>query len=331
MTPRQPQTGQRLILVTGANGFVGKPLCERLAALAPVRALVRTPFEPMSGYKTNARIQWVNIDDLCSITDWRDILDGIKIVVHLAARTHVLRESDADPLAAYRRINVLATENLALACASAGVRRLVFLSSIKVNGEFTVGQPFCESDSPRPEDAYGISKWEAELALSRIAKETGLEVVIVRPPLVYGPGVKGNFLKLLDIARRGWPLPLGSVHNLRSFIYVENLVAALTDCAMRAEAAGNTYLVSDGTDVSTPELIEQLSSRLGARAKLWRCPPRLLYGAATLAGRGAEASRLLGSLQVDSSLIRTTLRWTPPFTAAQGLDRTAQWYHQKVN
>ena len=318
-----------MILVTGANGFVGKALCARLAALAPVRALVRKPFESMSGYENNARIQWVNIDDLSSITDWQAILYGIQIVIHLAARTHVLRESEADPLAAYRRINVLATENLARACTSAGVLRLVFLSSIKVNGEFTVSQPFRERDSPRPEDAYGISKWEAELALSRIAKETGLEVVIIRPPLVYGSGVKGNFLKLLDIARRGWPLPLASVHNLRSFIYVENLADALTVCAMRAEAAGKTYLVSDGKDMSTPEVIEQLSSRLGARAKLWRCPPQLLYAAAALAGRGAEASRLLGSLQVDSSLIRTALGWTPPFTIAQGLDRTAQWYHTK--
>ena len=205
----------------------------------------------------------------------------------------------------------------------------IFLSSIKVNGERSLGQPFHESDEPRPVDAYGVSKWEAEQVLSRIAAETGLEVVIVRPPLVYGPGVKGNFLRLLEIARRGWPLPLASVRNLRSYVYVENLVDALVTCATHPKAAGKIYLVGDNSDLSTPELIGQLSSRSGARARLLPFPPGILLGAAKLAGRGGEASRLLGSLQVDSSLIRAELGWTPPFTVSEGLDRTVQWHEEK--
>lgn len=318
-----------MILVTGANGFVGRPLCVRVSAMAPVRGLIRTPIASIPDFCNDAHIQWLKIDDLCSITDWSKLLEGVCVVVHLAARTHVIHEPETNPLLSYRRINVMATEQLARACVRVGVRRLVYLSSIKVNGESTHDHPFKESDDPAPEDAYGISKWEAELVLSRISQETGLEVVIVRPPLVYGEGVKGNFLRLLGIARRGWPLPLASIKNLRSFVSVENLVDALANCVTHTQASGKTFLISDGTDLSTPELIEQLSLRFGVKPNLWPCPPRLLDFVANLAGRGAEASRLIGSLQVDSSLIRSTLGWTPPFTLAQGLDRTALWYHSK--
>ena len=315
-----------MILITGATGFVGKPLCVRLSAVGPIRALARTAYTTSTEFGRGPHKQWLEIDDLCTVSNWRPLLDGIEAVVHLAARTHVLRDSSSDPLTAYRRINVQATETLARAGVKAGVKRFIFLSSIKVNGERSLGQPFHESAEPRPVDAYGVSKWEAEQVLSRIAAETGLEVVIVRPPLVYGPGVKGNFLRLLEIARRGWPLPLASVRNLRSYVYVENLVDALVTCATHPKAAGKTYLVGDNSDLSTPELIGQLSSRSGARARLLPFPPGILLGAAKLAGRGGEASRLLGSLQVDSSLIRAELGWTPPFNVSEGLDRTVHWH-----
>ena len=290
-----------------------------------MRALARTG-SPRPILPDNTQVEWTDIADLCTITDWPKLLDGVTTVIHLAARTHVLHETEADSLSAYRRINVTATENLAHACAKAGVKRLVFLSSIKVNGESTTSQPFRATDTPQPQDAYGISKCEAEQALFRIASETGLEITVIRPPLVYGPGVKGNFRRLLGIAHRGWPLPLASVHNRRSFVYVENLADAIAACATHPAAAGKTFLVSDGTELSTPQLIRELASRLGARAPLWPCPAWLLQGAATAVGRGAEAARLLGSLQVDSTGIRSELGWVPPFSAAQGLDQTARWF-----
>ncbi len=314
-----------MILVTGAAGFVGASVCTRLSALEDVRALARTA-SPKPHLPDHAHVEWAPVADLCTVTDWAALLDGVTTVIHLAARTHVLHETEADPLSAYRRINVTATEHLANACVKAGVKRLVFLSSIKVNGESTTNQPFRETDTPQPQDAYGISKWEAEHALFRISRETGLEVTVIRPPLVYGPGVKGNFLRLLGIARRGWPLPLASVHNLRSFVYVENLADAIAVCATHPAAAGKTYLVSDGADLSTPHLIRELASRQGARAPMLPCPTWLLQGAASMMGRGAEAARLLGSLQVDSAPIRADLHWVPPHSVAQGLDQTTRWY-----
>lgn len=320
-----------MILVTGASGFVGMPLCRRLATIADVRAVVRSSGRPQQfAAGSDTHLQWVKAGDLNTVADWPALLRSVKTVVHLAARTHVLHETDPDPIVAYRRINVGVTKRLAQASVKAGVKRLVFLSSVKVNGESTAEHPFRESDTPRPQDAYGVSKLEAETTLLEIGQASGLEIVIVRPPLVYGPGVKGNFLRLLGIARKGWPLPLASVQNLRSFIYVENLVDALITCATHANAAGKTYLVSNREDLSTPELLRQLSSRLGTHSRLWRCPPWLLQGAANLIGRGAEASRLLGSLQIDSSLIQTDLGWKPPFTVADSLDRTTQWYHDEM-
>lgn len=322
-----------MILVTGASGFVGQPLCRRLGVATEVKALVRTLANP-SGEQTVAgenggHVQWMAAGDLHAVTDWSALLRGVSTVIHLAARTHVLHETASEPLAAYRRINVEVTERLARSCAAAGVKRVVFLSSITVNGESTCQSPFRESDTPQPQDAYGFSKHEAEVSLTNIGRVSGLEIVIVRPPLVYGPGVKGNFLRLLNIARQGWPLPLASVQNLRSFIYVENLVDAIATCATHPKAAGKTYLVSDAEDTSTPELLRQLSSRLGKPARLIPFPPWLLRVAATMVGRGAEASRLLGSLRVDSSFIQSDLDWTPPFRMTEGLNRTVQWHKDK--
>jgi nucleoside-diphosphate-sugar epimerase len=309
------------ILVTGANGFVGRMLCEALTGAG--RAVRKAVRAPLAGFSDLA------VGDIGPATDWRAALEGAGAVVHLAARTHVLRETAPDSLAEYRRINVAGTDRLARAAAAAGVRRLVFLSSVKVNGERTDARAFTEDDAPRPGDAYGVSKWEAEHALARAAAETGLKVVVLRPPLVYGPGVKGNFLRLVHLVARGMPLPLGAVANRRSLVYAGNLVDAIVKALDAPHAAGRTYLVSDGEDVSTPDLVRALAQSLGVKARLVPIPLLLLKLAAAIAGRGDEFARLTGSLQVDSARLRRELAWRPPFTLAQGLEQTARWYHAR--
>ncbi len=311
------------ILVTGASGFIGRALCESLAASghAPRKA-VR---QPSAGAPDT-----IVIGDIGPDTDWRAALARVRCVVHLAARTHVLRESVADPLSEYRRVNVLGTERLAREAAKNGVRRIIFLSSVKVNGERTLAHPYTEDDAPRPEDAYGTTKQEAEQALARLAVGTDLEVVVLRPPLVYGPGVKGNFLRLMDIVSRGTPLPLGSIANRRSLVYVGNLVDAISRVIEAPQAAGRTYLVSDDEIVSTPELVRGIARALDVKPRLFPCPPLLLNIAGMLSGRGAEIARLTGSLQVDSSRIRRELGWNPRFRMEQGLAETARWYRERM-
>lgn len=238
-----------------------------------------------------------------------------------------MREPVADTLAEYRRINVEGTKRLARASVKANAGRFVYLSSVKVNGESTTGRvPFTETAVPAPEDAYGISKWEAEQVLSTIAAETGLEVVVLRAPLVYGPGVRGNFLSLMNALRRGLPLPLASIDNRRSLVYLGNLVDAIVACIESPAAAGRTYLVSDGEDVSTPELIRRLAAALRVPARLLPCPPALLALGSRIAGRSDAWRRLGGSLQVDSSRIRAELGWQPRYSMQLGLEETARWY-----
>jgi len=227
-------------------------------------------------------------------------------------------------------VNVKATERLARMAAASGVKRFIFMSSIKVNGERTFDRSFTDADSPRPEDAYGISKWEAEQALARIAKETGLELVVLRAPLVYGPGVKGNFLRLMRLIARGAPLPFASVANRRSLVYVGNLVDAISACIEVPAAAGNTYLVSDGEDVSTPELIRALAAALGVPLRLFPLPPAVLKISGALVGKRGAIDRLTQSLQVDSSRIRAGLGWRPRFTLTEGIEQTARWYRETV-
>ncbi len=307
------------VLVTGANGFVGRALCAALAAAGhSVRMAVRAAQPDLPGA--------VAVGDIGPATDWRAALDGMGTVVHLAARTHVLHETAIDPLAEYRRINVGGTERMARSAAAMGVRRLVFLSSVKVNGESTMARPFTESDAPHPEDAYGISKLEAEQALSRIAAETSLEVVVLRPPLVYGPGVKGNFLRLMRLVARGVPLPLGAIRNRRSLVYVGNLADAIVKAVEAPRAAGATYLVADGEHVSTPELVRGLARALDVKPRLLSLPLAALGLGATLAGKRAEFARLTGSLQVDSSRILREIDWQPRYSLTQGLTETARWY-----
>jgi nucleoside-diphosphate-sugar epimerase len=309
------------LFVTGATGFVGRSLVNRLATEGwLVTAAVRNPSTSLP-----ATVQSFRVGNITPDTDWFGALEGIQTVIHLAARVHVMTDSAVDPLAEFRRVNVAGTERLAREAAKAGVQRLIFVSSIKVNGEGT-NTPYCEAQPARPSDAYGISKWEAEQALRGIETETGMEVVIIRPPLVYGPGVKANFLNLVKIVNSGIPLPLASVTNKRSLIYIENLVDAIVSCVSKPNAAGQTYLVSDGEDVSTPELVRRIASALEKPVRLFPFPAGLMRAAGKLLGKSEPVDRLTGSLQIDSSKIRRDIGWEPPCTMEQGLKRTAEWY-----
>ena len=251
------------MLVTGANGFVGRSLCDAMLKQGwSVRVALRTH------HQLPATEEAAIIGSIDDGTDWTEALRGVDVVIHLAARVHVMNDIAADPLAEFQKINLLGTVNLAYQAVRAGIKRLVYVSSIKVNGEWTTeSHPFTGSDKSAPQDAYAISKWQAEQALSRIARETGLEIVIVRPSLVYGAGVKGNFLQMLKVIAHGVPLPLASVNNRRSLLYVGNLVDALITCATHPAAAGKTYLVSDGEDVSTPDLMRRLAAAMHVPAQ----------------------------------------------------------------
>lgn len=307
------------IMVTGANGFVGQALCAAIWERdMPLLLVTGTNKPAIFGTTIFKKIQ--------PSTDWHTDLKNVDAVVHLAARVHMVHDPSPDPLRDYRLVNVDATLNLATQCAAAGVRRFVYLSSIKVNGEATTDLLFSESNIPAPSDPYGISKHEAEVALRRLGQETGMEIVIIRPPLVYGPRVKANFLRLMRWVRRGIPLPLASVDNRRSMIYVGNLVDVILRCLAHNDAAGRTFVVSDGHDVSIPELIRVLASAMGRRPMLLPMPPAALRLAASLAGRGAAAERLLNSLQVDIEYTRKTLEWNPPYSFEAGIEETVRYF-----
>lgn len=313
------------VLVTGATGFVGSALVPRLLEHSwQVRLALRGP--AADGFNN---VEAIVAGEVGPDTEWDESLNGVDTVVHLAARVHVLRERSSDPLAAFRSVNVAGTERLATAAARNGIRRFVYLSSVKVSGEQTFGKPFTEADAPAPSDPYGESKREAEDALRNLAAATALEIVILRPPLVYGPGVKANFLSLMKAVDHGWPLPLGAVQNRRSFVYLGNLVSAIIACLEHPAAAGRTYLVADGPPVATPELIRRLARALDRPARLVPVPAALMRFAGRLLGRGDAVDRLLGSLAVDDSLIRRELGWVPPYTMDEGLRATADWFRSQ--
>ncbi len=312
----------KCVLISGANGFVGRALCMRMIDDGwQVKGTVRL----LEQAKKLSAIDYIQIRSIDSETDWTTALDQVDTVVHLAARAHVMTETHENSLYEFRRVNTEGTRRLAQMSADAGIKRLIFVSSIKVNGEGK-DTPYTEQDKPFPDGPYAISKWEAEQVLRKISSDTGLEIVIIRPPLVYGPGVKANFLSLFKIVDRGIPLPLRSINNRRSLIYLGNLVDAIVACVSHPDAVGQTYLVSDGEDLSTPELIRRLASALSKPARLIPFPPALLRLVGKIIGRPAEVERLLGSLRIDSSKIRNELGWTPPYTMQQGIKETVDWY-----
>lgn len=319
------------MLVTGATGFIGRPLCQRLSSDGhTVRAVSRR----VVGARSERRgfvPDWVTVDSIGPTTDWTGALSHIDAVVHLAARVHMRNEWSSSARQHFREVNVLGTERLAQVAAVSGVRRFVFLSTVKVHGEETGKGPsgewlrITESDKPQPKDSYAISKWEAECVLNEIALESGMELVILRPPLVYGCGVRANFRRLLEMVSRGFPLPFGSVRNLRSFVYVENLVDAIVTCVSHPAALGKTYLVSDA-DVSTPELIRRMAKALDRPARLVSIRPALLRWAAVAVGQKSAIDRLVGSLVVDSTSLQQETGWSPRHSMDQGLKKTARWF-----
>ncbi len=314
------------VLITGANGFVGSALCEVLCKYAvPVRGVVRTHAPP---HKSDLNVE---IGEINANTNWHAALDGVHSIVHLAARVHHMSDNNLESLAEYRRVNVEGTANLARQAAAMGVRRFVFLSSVKVNGESTdAKKPFASDDITNPQDAYGLSKYEAEQRLWAIAEETGMEVVVLRAPLVYGPRVKGNFLRLLKAVNERRPLPFGSICNCRSLIYLYNLVDVLQKCLTHKNAQGRTFFVSDGNDVSTPDLIRLMADALGRRPLLVPIPVSWMRCIGGLFGKQAEIDRLIGSLSVDISSLKAQLGWMPPYSMQEGLLSTAQWYQNKA-
>jgi nucleoside-diphosphate-sugar epimerase len=310
-----------LILLTGANGFVGRAILKT----AQQRSIkIRPAYRSLDSVKGQPEAAFVS--GLDSAADWFKALQGVDVVIHTAARAHVRREAALDPLAEYRRVNVQGTLNLARQAAAAGVRRFVFISSIKVNGEATaLGHSFTADDSPAPEDAYGVSKAEAEAKLRQVARETGMEVTIIRPPLIYGPGVKGNFVSLINWVGRGLPLPLGAVtHNRRSLVGLDNLVDLILVCVDHPKAANQIFLVSDGEDLSTVDLLRKISVALGRPARLLWVPLELITFMAGLVGKEAISQRLLGSLQVDIHKTCDLLNWKPPASVDEGMRRTVE-------
>lgn len=312
------------ILITGASGFIGQALCSTLLKHGyAVNASVRDA----DSMPASLKLDVIAVGGQGAQTDWSTALAGVNCVIHCAARTNVMQETEADALAAYREANVFTTKQLAEQAAELGVQRLVFLSSIKVNGEQTkLGAPFLFSDAPAPEGPYGVSKWEAEQALWVVSAKMGLEVVVVRLPLVYGPWVKGNMLRLLSWVTRGIPLPLKAVRNQRSLMGLANVADLLMHCAQHPAAAGQTFLASDGHDLSTPQLLRLIAKGVNRPLSLLPVPTMILKAGGLMLGKHEEINRLVSSLQVDSGYTEAKLGWNPPFSVDDGLLEMAKWY-----
>ncbi|MEC4747380.1 SDR family oxidoreductase [Methylomicrobium sp. Wu6] len=310
------------LLVTGANGFIGRLLCAALInRQGSVKAAARNAGEAAPNIDTIA------VGNIDGSTDWSMALQGIEVVIHLAARAHIMRDTAADPLAEFRKVNVDGTLNLAGQALQASVKRFIFISSIKVNGEATSpGRPFHADDAPTPEDAYGLSKREAEDGLRELCADSTMEFVIIRPPLVYGPGVKGNFFSMMRWLDKGIPLPFASIQNRRSLVAADNLVDLIITCIGHPMAANQIFLAGDGEDLSTPELLKRTAAALGKRARLLPVPTALLAFAARCLGKTAAVQKLCGSLQVNIQKTRSMLGWRPPVGVDQALRASAEHY-----
>ena len=310
------------ILVTGANGFVGRQLCRSLSqkgflVKGAVRQTAIAPSEEM---------EYIPVGDIGPDTDWTEALQGVDLVVHLAGRAHIRRDRTANPMAEYERINTLGTMRLAQMAAAAGVKRFVFVSSVKVNGEATHDQPFAETDRPAPLDFYGVSKWQAEEGLLQMHRQGKLSVVIIRPPLVYGPGVRANFLQLIRWVDFGLPLPLGSIKNKRSLVGLRNLTAFITVCLHHPAAAGEIFLVSDQEDLSIGDLVQRIGGFIGRSTYLLPIPYQFLSILARVMGKKDAFAKLCHSLQVNVEKSRNMLHWNPPFSLNEELEQTIKWY-----
>ena len=317
-----------VILVTGASGFVGTALC---AALIKGGWIVRGIVRNMKNAEKICNYEIVQVGDIGNINDWDALLDGVDVVVHLAGRVHLMQDEALDPLTEYRKINALATAVLARAAAKHRVGKFIYLSTIKVNGEETsLGKSFTADDVPNPKDPYGVSKLEAEKSLMDISRLDGLGVTIIRPPLVYGPGVKANFFKMMRWLIFQVPLPFGGIHNLRSLVSIDNLVDLILTCIDHPLAANQIFLVSDGEDLSTANLLTRMGNALGVPARLISVPVLWINFFAALFGRRDMAQRLCASLRVDISKTREVLGWAPKISLDEGLRRTAQAYLTKL-
>jgi len=307
------------LLITGGTGFVGHSLIEGLRLEGRFRLSLAVRKNLSNEY---ADTEIYQVSSITAHTCWAGVVDEVDTVIHCAARAHVMNDQSADPLSVFREINVGGTLNLARQAAQQGVRRFIFISTIKVNGEATVnGKAFCADDEPAPEDAYGLSKLEAEQGLTQLAASTGMEVVIIRPPLVYGGGVQGNFASMVKLVEKRLPLPLGAIHNKRSLVGIDNLVDLIIRCIDHPAAANQVFLAADGEDISTTELLRGVGKAMGKPARLIPVPTGVLQVGATLLGRRAMAQRLLGSLQVDISKTCELLDWKPPYSVNEGLRR----------
>jgi nucleoside-diphosphate-sugar epimerase len=313
------------ILVTGANGFVGLPLSEHL--IASGHQVVGAVRSHDSLTVVNSKMYLKEIGDIDEITDWKNCLDGVECVVHLANRAHVTNEQSSNLLALYRKVNTEGTLNLVRQAVASGVKRFIYISSIKVNGESTLpGKALTCNDQHIPVDPYGLSKYESELGLKLIAEQTGLEVVVIRPPLIYGPGVKANFLKMMQWVEKGIPLPLGAIQNQRSMLGIDNLINFIELCLTHPDAIGQTFLVSDDHDVSTTELLKEIAAAMHRPSRLLSIPQFFIEKLLILLGQRHISERLCGSLQLDISLAKTLISWKPPHTFRDQLSKTALDY-----
>lgn len=309
------------LLITGATGFVGSHLLQM--AIAQNREVV-CPVRSQCANTDSSDNTHPVISNINSQTDWQTHLTNVSTVIHCAARVHVMNENSSDPLAAFREVNLYGSLRLAEQAAAAGVNQFIYLSSVKVNGEMTAaGQAFTENDAPQASDPYGISKQEAEAALLALGQRTGMAITIIRPPLVYGKGVAANFLSLLIWVKKQIPLPLGSIHNQRSFVFVKNLTDFILHCVQNPQAYNQVFLISDGKDLSTTELLREAAKALDVPSRLLPFPAGLISLAANIIGKKNIADRLCQSLRVDSSKARDRMQWTPPYSLPQGLRESA--------